>query len=355
MKQSLQDLLLELVQIDSVSDEEKEVSDYIMAYLQVLGLHPLQDEHSMIYCRVGSGENPTLFCAHLDTVEPGNGIKPVIEDGVIRSDGTTILGGDNKVAVAAILYSLTTLLSNHESPNIELLFSVQEETEAGIKAFDVASLEAKQGIIFDGGNGRLDWAVTKASSIGTFSIEIMGKASHTTAPENAINALDAFVSLMKQFSLGRINDYTTFNIGLVRSGDASNTVPGWVHASGDLRSTDHNLYLKMQQDFKDRLLALETTHNVTTTIKWNEYAESYTIDENSELLRKLKNIYKTFDIELLASETTGGSDATFLNKHGIETLCLGDGVQNPHTVDESINVKDLATLQEITQKLIASL
>jgi len=355
VKQSLQDLFLELVQIDSVSGNEKNISDYVMAYLQVLGLHPIQDEHSMVYCRVGSGDNPTLFCAHLDTVAPGNGIKPIIENGVITSGGDTILGGDDKAAIAAILNSLMTLLSNHETPNIELLFSVGEETESGIKAFEVANLESRQGIVFDGGNGRLDWAVTKASSIGTFTFEISGKASHTTVPENAINALDAFVSLMKHFSLGRINDYTTFNIGLVTAGDASNTVPSWVRASGDLRSTDHNLYLKMQQDFNNHLLALEKTHKITTEIKWNEYAESYTIDDNSELLRKLQNIYKAFDIELLASETTGGSDATFLIKHGIETICLGDGVRNPHTVDESINVEDLSTLQKIAQKMMTDL
>ncbi|MBP7018169.1 M20/M25/M40 family metallo-hydrolase [Candidatus Saccharibacteria bacterium] len=353
MYKTLQELFVALLEIDSPSGEEKEVSDFVMAYLQNLGLNPVQDKHNMVYCRIGSGEEPVIFCNHLDTVEPGRNIQVVIEDGVIRSAGETILGADNKAGLATILWNVANLVDTETELNIELLFSVDEETRSGVTDFDISLLESKKAVVIDGGSD-IARIVTQSSSIGQFEIELIGTASHTSTPELANNALEAFMYLSRDIKLGMIADDTTLNIGLLSSGSAANTIPGSLQLEGDLRSADVKIYQSQKNKLLQAFNSLSLSHNIEVKIMWSDYADAYTIDPESDNLDKLRQIYQSVGLEPNLATVTSGSDAGFLNKIGIEAFCLGDGVDDPHTVDESITVSALNKLSEITHGLIVN-
>lgn len=341
---TLIELFTQLAHIDSVSGEEKNISDFIVQYLQNLGLTPMQDPHNMVYCRIGNQPNPLLFCAHMDTVEPGRSIQVVEKDGFLRSAGNTIIGGDNKVAVAAILYAVTQCIQQKKDINVELLFSVREETDSGVQQVDTSLLQSKVGFVFDGGGTDLGWVVTQASTIQDVKIEIRGTSTHASTPELGINALEILMSLKDSIKLGRVNEQTTFNLGIIRGGDATNTIPGSIRIEGDLRSMNTNMFQEVKQTIEQAFACAVKHFDATVEFKWIPYSFGYSLSEQSEAYQQLSQLYKKIGISLNPVSTTGGSDAGFLNSIGIETFCLGDGVLDVHTPDERIAVKDFECL-----------
>lgn len=350
--ESITELFTTLVKIDSPSGEEQSVAEFVLRYLQNLGLHPEQDEHGMIYCRIGNDENPKLFCAHMDTVEPGRGIEVIKKDGYLRSNGQTILGGDNKASLAAILYSVKELVEHNDSINIELLFSVREETDSGIQQFDANKLESNVGFVFDAGNGDLGWITTSAPTLHDVTIEIHGKSSHASRPEEGINTLEILMDMKEDLKLGRLDEFTTFNLGLISGGDATNTVPSMIRLSGDLRSTDSERFEVHKNHIKTLCDTYSKKWNTQINVIWKPYAFGYSINTESELYKNVEQTYKSMDIELHPQPTTSASDAGFLNYSGITTFCLGDGVEDIHQTSERIKVSTLSSLQEIVKKLM---
>jgi tripeptide aminopeptidase len=349
---SITGLFKTLVQIDSPSGEEQSAAQFVLEYLQNLGLHPELDEYGMIYCRIGNEENPKLFCSHMDTVEPGKGINVIEKDGYLQSNEKTILGGDNKASLSAILYSVKELVENDDSINIELLFSVREETDSGIQQFDAKRLESKIGFVFDAGNGDLGWITTSAPTLHDIVIEIHGRSSHASRPENGINTLEILMDMKEDLKLGRLDEFTTFNLGLISGGDATNTVPSMIRLSGDLRSTDSERFEIHKDHIENICNKYSKKWNTQIRVLWKPYAFGYTIDTQSEHYKKLEQFYKSLDISLNPNPTTSASDAGFLNHCGITTFCLGDGVENIHQTSERIEISKLSNLQKIVKTLM---
>ena len=351
MSRTLEELFIELVQIDSPSGDESKVADYIISYLEDLGLEPIKDKFGMIYCRIGEGENPTLFCNHMDTVEPGRGIIAKISDGYISSKTDTILGADNKAALASVLYNIAEKIHNNQQLNLELLFSVQEETYSGVKNFDHSVLRSKKALVIDGG-ADLNRIVVNSSSIGQFEIELIGTASHTSTPDLGNNVLEAFLSLSDKLKFGMIDESTTLNIGLLKTGSAANTIPGSLSFEGDLRSANQEIFESQKQKLISDFESLETSHSIEVKVEWHDYTDAYSLNQRSNNLEKLKQIYTSNELSADLATTTGGSDAGFLNKVGIESFCMGDGVESPHTTNERISFKNFRTLNKIVSDLI---
>ncbi len=346
-------LFKSLVQIDSVSGYEQEVSDFVMQYLKSLNLNPVQDRNQMIYCRVGEGANPSLFCAHMDTVEPGRGIKVIEKNGYLKSEGQTILGADNKVSVATILYSVSSLLKASKTPNIELLFSVREETDSGISEFDVSQLKSKVGFVFDAGNGDLSWLTSSAPTLEDFIIEIFGKSSHASHPEEGINALEILTTALSELKIGRLDSDTTFNIGLISGGNATNTVPEKITLKGDLRSNNSTSYKKYKKAIIEKFNEVAKSFKAEVRLTWIPYSVGYVQNLESNAYKNLCEIYWNFGIKINPRPTTSGSDASFLNNSGIETFCLGSPDENAHTIHERVDVKNLIKFQKIVEKLMS--
>jgi len=348
---SLTELFKTLAEIDSVSGEEQDISNYILNYLKELGIKPISDSFNNIYARIGNQPHPKLFCAHMDTVEPGRGVKVLEENGVLKSNGETIIGGDNKASVALILYTLTKLMSQGRDLNVELLFTVREETDSGVSQFDTSILKSKVGFVFDGGNGSLGWLAKSAPTIQDFKIKITGKSAHASLPEEGNNVLNFLYDLKDKVKLGRPDEFTTLNIGIINGGIATNSIPGTLSLEGDLRSSKTENFEDHKKNFEDAINQTANQHGMAVDFKWIPYAYGYEMDLTTPNFNNVKELYKTFDINIVPTDVKGGSDAAFLNYKGIESFCLGDSVVDVHTVNERIEVKKFNLLQQIVESL----
>ena len=143
-------LFLEIVKINSPSSHEEQMVDYVKKWLDSIKLPYLIDKKGNIIAKnIGTGK-PSLFCVHLDTVKPGQGIKPIINNGIIKSSGKTILGADNKAAVSALMIAIEEyLLEKNKLNSFEILFTVEEENGSGLTNFNFKNIKSKQGFIFD--------------------------------------------------------------------------------------------------------------------------------------------------------------------------------------------------------------
>ena len=291
---------------------------------------------------------PVLLCMHTDTVEPGRGIKPQIKEGEICSDGTTVLGADNKAAVAASLEAIRWLQANRPPHgDVELLFTWGEERgHGGAKAFDYSRLRSKVGFVPDGG-GPLGTIIIRAPYYESIYAVFYGKAAHAgISPQEGINAIVMAAHALTRMSLGRLDDETTANLGWIKGGSGRNTVPERVEMEGEVRSLDlKKLRVQVEQIRKAmESAAAEAVGKVTLTIK-REY-DGFNIKENELPTPVAVAAARSVDLIPLVTHTCGGSDANELNAHGVATVVLGMGGGAYHTCQEHISVHELVKCSE---------
>jgi len=242
MKNDLVELFLTLVKIDSPSGNETEVCKFIASYLEKMGIKSKTDKVGNLFaCVSGKGE-PVILGAHMDTVEPGCGIKPKIEKGIIKSDGTTILGADNKIAIACILAAITKVPKENRK-SLELVFSVREETNSGINEFDFSLLRGKVGLVADRASF-VGVIVLSSPWIENLTVDVIGKSTHAGSPEKGINALSLASEAISKLTWGRISSKTTANIGTIKGGSAMNTIPEKIELVGEVRSFSESQLVK---------------------------------------------------------------------------------------------------------------
>ena len=342
------DTFLALVRIDSLSGDEGAVAERLRGYLQDAGCQVWSDPVGNLLARragqgAGSTLPPLLLSAHMDTVEPGHGIQPRIVDGVVRSDGTTILGADDKAGVAAILTALRQTNGKGSSCcPVEVAFSVQEEVGLiGAKHLDLTQLASKTAIVMDSA-GPVGSIVARAPSQDTMTIEITGQASHAgVAPEQGVSAVVVAARAIAGMRLGRIDPETTANIGVIRGGMATNIIPAHVTMRGEARSLDEGRLKAQTAHMRE---CFETAaHELGAKVDfWVErsYA-SINLSPDSAVVRRVSRAMAAIGVEASLISTGGGSDANIFMGAGIETANLGFGMMRPHSVDEHIAVADL--------------
>ena len=353
---------LALVQIDSVTYEERLVIEWVARTFDELGLSPFNDRTG----RDGAGNlhvrllgsrpalAPIMLCAHTDTVEPGRGVKPILRDGVIRTDGSTILGGDNKASVAALVEAVRIITRNRlPHRDVDLVFTWGEERgHLGALAFDVGRLKARMGLTLD--DERPPGHVT-ISAPAYFSIHasFIGRAAHAgVAPETGISAIQAAAAAIGRMTLGRIDEETTANVGLIRGGTARNTVPDLVEIDAEARSRDNRKVGLLIESLRAALDAgaSSTGARVETTIK-QEYA-AYRISEDEAIVRDTTGALARCGLQPSLGVSGGGSDANTFNEKGIRCVNVAIGMSDVHTVKESITVENLRQTCEIALALM---
>lgn len=350
---SLLEIFLDLVKIDSPSRYEKEVRSYVFKFITRLGLKPVLDHYGNLIVKIYGIGRPILLGSHLDTVEPGRNIKPKIKNGIIKSDGTTILGVDNKVAVAALLEALKQITTkNIKSKALEIVFTIGEEvTDSGAMNLDYTKVFARQGYIFD-----------SASSIGTiiirspfyngFEIEIIGVSAHAAIPDKAVSTINIFKMALRNIELGRINRNTLVNIGVVQSGTVKNTIPGFMRIEGEVRSFS----LKEAEFYSEKIVNVfqKASENLGGRIKYKVNRENPGYEHSliSPLIVQTGAIMKSIGFKPVLKSSWGCSDANFFNEHGIKVVNLGNGSKNPHTVKESVSIKDMEKLEKLILSLM---
>ncbi len=356
MKKSLIEKFFQLVRIDSPSGKEGELKDYLIAFFNKLNLPTKVDRVGNLLVVVKGKTKPLLLSAHMDTVEPGRGIKPKIKDGFITSLGNTILGADNKASLAAILQTVEELVKEKNHVSLELLFTIKEETGGGIEFFPFSWLKAKKGLVFDAAFP-LGGIVLRSPFIENFAISVVGKAAHSSSPEEGINSLFFAQKLLKKIRLGYLDrKETTINIGLLHSGTAINTIPERTEIKGEIRSYkkekfNHwkNYLKKISQSCQSNQIKLKTKLN------FSGFCPGYVYQKSNLFIVEVKNIIEKLIGKSYFLERSGVSDANIFFQKGLKVINLTDGVIDPHTTQERIKINDLILLQKMMKNLILNL
>jgi len=341
-----------LVKIDSLSLQEEKIVKFLQKELSRLGYRsflagrPREGKvGNLIVNIVGNGvKRPCLLLnAHLDTVSPGKNIKPLEKNGCLSTDGSTILGADNKAGVAAILEVLRVLKEqNLKHPPLQVIFTVAEEIGLlGAKALPPKLLKADLGITLDG--GEVQKVIYKAPSQYNLTATVIGKAAHAGIhPEEGINAIKVASEAISRMKLGRIDPETTANVGIIQGGKAVNIVPDEVLLKGEARS--HNLTkLDKQLEHMERVL-FKTCEKYRARLKLRveRVYKAFEINKKSDLISLVNFAFKASHIQPELEKTGGGSDANIFNDLGIPTVILGVGADRVHTTREQIKIEDLA-------------
>jgi len=370
----LSDEFCKLAAIASPSLHEGAIARYLQQRFTQLGAQVLVDECApqingdtgnilALFPGSKSAAQPLLLSAHMDTVTPAIGVQPVLVDGIFRSDGTTVLGADDKSGIAQIIEAIQCLQENAIAyPPLEVLITVAEEVGLlGVKHFDMHRLHAKHGLVLDStGVGTV-----AASSPGANKLRFVveGIATHAGLnPEHGLSAIQVAAKAISNMQLGRIDTETTANIGLISGGQATNIIPNYVQALGEARSfnaeklrcqTEH-----MQQCFRDAVAAQSVIdmhgEQRTAQLRIDVDADypAMNVDHNAEIISNLQKAAALVDQQLVVGSSGGGSDANIFNKQGIVVANLATGMQKVHTVDEFIRVDDLANVCRLLLQFI---
>ncbi|MDT7780856.1 MAG: tripeptide aminopeptidase [Acidobacteriota bacterium] len=372
-QERIKNLLLELVRIDSVSREEREVAERIRALCEEMGADVEID---------GAGEavggntgnviarfpgtvptaEPIMMSAHMDTVVPGRGVKPIVQGDIIRTDGTTVLGGDDKSGVAVIIETIRSL-QEQSIPHapIDAVFSICEEVGLlGAKHLDMSKVRAKYGIVFDSDDP--GFLFTRGPSANHFEFKIYGLESHAgVAPEQGISAIRIAAEAINAMKLGRIDEETTANIGVIHGGEATNIITNLVTLLGEARSLDDAKLeaqtAHMVKCFEDAAAKYEVTVEGVTTkarVEAKVTREYYAMDvsDDSRIVKLVKEAASRMGLKVETMASGGGCDANIFNKRGIECANLGTGMRAIHTVKEWLDVKDMYASAEMTFEIM---
>lgn len=359
------DIFLEIVQIDSETGNknEKSMSEYIQQFLSARNIMFTVDEHFQIHASINNEKKEWIcFCAHMDTVAPGKNIIPKVHsDGKITSSGNTILGADNKASLASMLWMIEEIIQKKCVPahNLEFLFTAEEEGDfPKIYTIPEKNIRSKTVFIFDKANEEhINTVVSKAGYLTCFDIIFTGKGAHSSKPELAQNVLQMFLKFCTHLPFGKDKDGATFNIGTVQAGEAPNTVPAQLKASGDFRGFSEetmNSFENILHATKTKILAEPKWKDCSIEIILMPYCKGYTHDTKSESFTRLEKCYKKIGYsELQKVETQSGSDASyFMNlQNPIPAYCLGDGCFAIHTVHEYTTTTNLEKLGNIMKNI----
>ncbi|MAG35272.1 MAG: peptidase M20 [Dehalococcoidia bacterium] len=345
-----------LARVDSPSGDEEAISKEVAQRLRDLGCDVTTDSTRNVIGRLeGAAEaEPIILSAHLDTVEPGRGVQPHLKDGVIRSDGTTVLGADDKAGVAAILEALQAVRANGRPMRpVEVVFTVEEEVGLlGAYALDTSTLRSSVAVVLDSA-GQVGTIINKAPEHDRIDATIVGRAAHAgVAPETGISAIAVASQAIAAMRLGRLDSETTANIGQIEGGTAMNVVPERVTVTGEARSHDP---AKVAVQMRHMVSALEEAAEeagARAEVEVSVVYRTFSIPEDHSLVQLLAAAIRRTGLEPTMHATGGGSDASVFNERGIATVNLGVGYESIHSTDEHIAVAELTRLARVLVALL---
>ncbi len=358
------DLFLDLAALPSPPGEERAVADRVAAELRSLGLDVDEDAAGAeagwtagnLHCRLEpSAEGTPLFlCSHLDTVPPTGPIEPVVEDGVVRNAAGTILGADDKSAVAVMVEAARRVLEEGRAhAGLELVFTPKEEVGLrGAQAFDCSRLAARVGYVYDQA-GPIGEIVLGAPHSVTIEVAFAGQAAHAgMAPEEGRSAIAAAARAIADMRLGRLDDETSANVGVVSGGVARNIVPDRCSFSAEARSHDQGTLAGVVQEILDAcsFAASLTGCDVETEVERGFHG--YRFRRDDEPVRLARAALERTGREPVYALSGGGADANVFNMRGLACVNLANGMAEIHSPQEHIAVADLSAMVEVTLALV---
>jgi tripeptide aminopeptidase len=356
----LKTLFLELVQIDSLSRREGRIAARLAQELQALGAEvSFDDAGRAVGGEVGNliahvpgtaDAPPLLLCAHMDTVTPGEGVKPVVEDDVIRTDGTTVLGGDDKSGVAIVCECVRVCRERGlRHPPIDVVFTICEEVGLlGARHLDLARVRARRGLVFD--SDAVGFVFTRAPGAAHMDVVVRGRAAHAgMAPERGVSAIRVAAEAIAAMKLGRLDAETTANIGRIEGGRATNIIPDEVHLRGEARSHDPARLAAQIAHMRACLDEAAGRHpGARVEVHVETAYEPMAIADDAPIMRLVAAAAARVGRTITSAGMGGGCDANILNRRGLEVVNLGTGMRDIHTTSEWLRVSDMVSAAEVT-------
>lgn len=354
-------VMLELIAIDSPSGHEEQTRKDLADRLKALGASVDVDTKGNLIGRIAATEGfadklPVLLCCHMDTVPSAARVKPILSDGVLRSDGSTALGADDKAGIAAVLVALEELQSSRVPHGpLTVLFTVEEETGLiGAKALDFDWVgPIGRGYVMDA-SGPVGTAIISAPSKSDAKIVFHGKASHAGfAPEKGISAISLAARAIDRMQLLRIDAETTANIGTIHGGEVTNIVCDTCEVTLEVRSATSERVNRHLAHLEFCCIKAVNDFGGSYDFLPIELYPGYSIDEDAQELHTFKRICAQIGIPFRTAPTGGGSDANIMRSAGLPVITLGIGYEGAHTLTENIPVQQLDDLARLMIALCA--
>ncbi len=355
-RKRLLDTFLELVSIDSPTGHEEAIGRELFSRFTELGCSVSQDRvGNLVAVLEGDRPDTILISTHMDTAGTDVGIKPIIDDGVIRTDGSTILGADDKSGIAGCIELLTLLREEPDVsfPTIEFVISIGEESGlVGSRQLDVSQLNATHGYVFDTA-GAISSITYWAPTSVYITAEVHGKKVHAgVEPEKGINAVKVAAEAIAAMPLGRIDEETVANIGTISGGEARNIVPGEVRLEGMARSHDQEKLDAQLALMRSSLEAAAARHGATVDFEAEEIYRTYHIAETDKPYREAARAIRSLGLEVVPRKSGGGTDGNFFNAKGIPCVAMATGMVDEHATTEHIAIEDMVTACKILVTIV---
>ncbi len=359
---------LDLVRIDSPSGFEAAVAGYCAEALRSMGFSVRTDATAALTgSNTGNliaklpGTSPAapslVLAAHLDCVQPCEGVEPVVRDGIVSSAGSTVLGADDKAGIAVILEGVRRAIEDGiERGLVRVILTVGEEAGLqGAKALDMDEVAADLCLVFDA-DGKPGGIVVGAPTHYTFVAVFEGRAAHAgVAPEEGSSALVMASRAVVDMELGRIDDTTTANVGTIEGGTATNVVPARVTLAGECRSLGRERVEEVRQAMDAAMRTAALSQDGRVDVQWTKEYDAYNMDEDEPALALVRLACCDVGLTPRLFTTGGGSDGSIFARSKTPTLVLSCGMQSVHSTEESISVSDLESLAALVREIIGRL
>lgn len=359
---------LDLVKISSPSKKEREVSNYIKNRLSKYGekikiyeddtASKIEGECGNLIVQLEGNGDPIAFDAHMDTVEPCDKINPIIKDSVIYSDGTSVLGADDKSGIAAMISAIDEIIENDiPHPSLTFIFSVCEENSLqGAKNIDIDFLKKHKYVFAIDGEGKVGSIILKTPHGCKGTLKVIGKDAHAGAcPERGINALCVAAEAINNLPFGRINKNTTCNIGVVSGGIATNVVMGSVEMKFEARSYDREELVDLIENVKNVFSDISRKNGASFEEDLKYGTPGYNVSEYEDIVKIFKKSCDDLDIEFRSLSCGGGSNANVYRKYGVDAVNLGIDMREVHSTKENIRIEELENMKKLIIKLIENI
>jgi len=366
-RERLADTFTRLCEIDSPSREEGRLADHLRELFTELGAESVMEDGSakntgadcgnlVVHFSGNVPKEPLFYACHMDTVEPGRGVKVRRVGDIFTTAGDTVLGGDDKSGIAAVI-ELIRVLKNEKIPHgpIDIILTTCEEIGLlGAKNLDIGLVRAKSGYALD--STGIDKVIMGAPAANHLKIEVHGIAAHAGLnPEQGVSAFCLAARAIADLRLGRLDEQSTANFGLIKGGVATNIVPDLITIEGEVRSHSPaklEAYTReIESTFRNVVKGWSAQirngkHPSVEVGVEAEYPCMYLEDDDPTILR-VRRAGNLLEREILFQIAGGGSDANIFNSYGLKTAIIATGMDKVHTTDECLDLRDLVSLTEL--------
>jgi len=349
-------------EVRSPTGEEREIADTLAAELRAMGLEVEEDDAAgpaeagagnLVARAPGSGEDWLMFCAHIDTVPHRGQVEVVEDEGVFRSRGDTILGADNKAAVAVFMELVARQVERPGPVGVELVLTVAEEQGLrGAKAFDVSRLRSRAGFVLDHA-GPVGEVIVSTPTQQKILADFIGVEAHAgIRPEDGSNAIAAAAAAISRMEIGRLDEGTTANVGLIQGGTSGNVVPGHCSIHAETRSLDPERAAEVAGKIADACAWGASEHGCDVDVRIEELFRGYQVPKDSGALALAEEGLRGAGLEPRQVAIGGGSDANAFRRDGFDSLLLSNGTDAVHTSDEMVPARSLDQMLDVCERIL---